>query len=168
MLTPTYNLGFAAGSNLGLNAATADAVLFCNNDIELAHAGWLDAIRDQLEPGVLVGELRDHPLTEVDGVRYPYLDGWALAGMRADLLELGGFDETLEEPSYFSDNDLCFRARAAGMTLRDVRIGLRHKENTTAGPAWTESVQAATTTNRAIYQARVRELMVVNSLTGKE
>ncbi|HET9010755.1 MAG TPA: hypothetical protein VFN38_03025 [Gemmatimonadaceae bacterium] len=159
-LQPGENLGFCKGSNLGLRFTERDAVLFLNNDIRLKERGWLDVIRDALEPGVLVGNLRADWHAAVDGKPYPYLDGWCLAGMREDLVAIGGFDEDLMEPAYFSDNLLCLEARAAGMRLRDVRIGLQHKLNATAGPQWDERVQAATKANRARYEARVRELLV--------
>ena len=126
------NLGFSGGSNLGLHHATADAVLFLNNDIVALDDDWLEDIRERVEPGVLVGPLRQEPWAVVDGEMYPYIDGWCLAGMREDLLALGGFDESLEEPAYYSDNLLCLAARRSGMTLRDVRPRLRHLEGTTA------------------------------------
>lgn len=157
-LRSEQNLGFVRGSNLGLNAATAEAVLFLNNDIVLGERGWLNVIRGALEPGVLVGPLRYDGHADVDGQKFPYLDGWCLAGMREDVLALGGFDETLEEPGYYSDNLLCLEARAAGMRLREVRVGLLHKENVTAGRV--PSVLAASAANRARYLARVRELLI--------
>lgn len=153
--SPGRNLGFCGGCNYGLQHATADAVLFLNNDIAVEAPGWLSNVREALAPGVLVGPLRwgAHALTE-------YIDGWCLAGMREDLLSLGGFDEELAEPAYYSDNLLCLEARAAGFQLRDVRPGLHHKLNATAGPYWDERVRAATTVNRARYEARARELLV--------
>lgn len=156
------NAGFAAASNLGMREADTDAVLFLNNDIEATSRGWLDRIVAALEPGVLVGaKLRYDRHASVDGEPLPYLDGWCLAGIRADLVDLGGFDESFAEPSYYGDNDLCLRARAAGMRLREVRVGLRHLENVTAGPGWDPAAQAASDANRARYVERVRELMAV-------
>jgi len=152
--------GFCGASNAGLRVAKSDAVLFLNNDIVLGKRGWLDEIREALEPKVLVGQLRSGAHANVDGHELPYLDGWCLAGMREDLLAIGGFDETLAEPAYFSDNLLCLEARAAGMTLREVRVGLVHKENSTAGPAWDERVRAATNANQVRYEARARELLI--------
>lgn len=152
------NLGFSGGCNAGLRAAKAAAVLFLNNDVVHTRRGWLGEIRAALEPGVLVGHMRFGNHADVDGTRYPYLDGWCLAGMRHDLLRLGGFDESLDEPAYYSDNLLSLEARAAGMTLREVRVGLTHLENVTAGKAADPSVRAATQANHARYVARVREL----------
>lgn len=153
------NLGFSAGSNAGLRQATADAVLFLNNDVELVRSHWLEELREALESKVLVGPLRFDRHSDIGNLKLPYIDGWCLAGMREDLLALGGFDEKLGEPAYFSDNLLCLEARAAGMTLRDVHVGLRHITNATAGPGWGPEVQTATSFNRARYEARARELL---------
>jgi len=157
---PRRNAGFAGGCNMGLTAAHADAVLFLNNDVELERRGWLEEIRQALEPGVLVGPLRGGTHSDVDGQPFPYIDGWCLAGMRTDLLRLGGFDLALQEPAYYSDNLLCLEARAAGMTLREVRPGLRHLENRTAGRFDTPAVQAASAANRERYLSRARQLLV--------
>lgn len=154
-----YNSGFSHACNLGLELAQTEGVLFCNNDVAATAVDWLQPIRQALEPGVLVGaKIRNDPHAHVDGQPMPYLDGWCLAGMRDDLLELGGFDEEYDEPAYYSDNDLCLRARAAGMTLREVRVGLHHKLNATAGH--TEQVQAATVANRERFTNRARQLLV--------
>lgn len=148
------NLGFSGGSNMGLWAANTDAVLFLNNDIALERSGWLNVLREAVEPGVIAGPMRYDPHTIVDGVPYPYVDGWCLIAMRTDLLELGGFDDTLEEPAYYSDNLLCLNARRAGMTLRDVHVSLRHYGGTTAQRDPNISVVAAR--NRAKYETSVR------------
>ena len=154
-----HNLGFVGGCNRGLLEATRDVVLFLNNDIRVVRSDWLREVREAVEEGVLVGPLRYGTHASVDYVPLPYIDGWCLAGMREELLELGGFDDSLEEPAYYSDNLLCLEARAHGMTLRDVRVGLRHLENVTAGPQWEPSVQFAATANRVLYEARARELL---------
>jgi GT2 family glycosyltransferase len=133
-------------------------VLFLNNDISLVRENWLEEIRGALEPGYLVGPLVNGSWADVDGIPYPFIGGWCLAGMREDLLVLGGWDESYTEPSYYGDNDLCLRARVEGMTLRDVRVGLRHLENVTAGHQFTPAVQAATTVNRARYQDLARQV----------
>ena len=147
------NLGFVRGSNLGLRKARGDAVLFLNNDIALGQRGWLAALREEVEEGVLVGPLRSRP-----DLVATYIDGWCLAGMREDLLELGGFDKGLQEPAYYSDCLLCLEASTRGMTLRELRPGLVHKLNVTAGHG--PDVQAASAANRERYLARARELLV--------
>jgi len=154
------NRGFAYACNDGLRMARTDAVLFLNNDIAALEDAWLGRITAALEPGVLVGaELRHDRHGDIDGIPLPYLDGWCLAGMTADLRELE-FDEEFREPSYYGDNDLCFRARLAGMRLREVRVGLRHKGNVTAGPPSDPDVIAATLANRALFAAKVRRELV--------
>ena len=154
------NEGFTRASNHGLRLATSDIVLFLNNDIYATEEGWLETICDETEPGVLTGaKIRRDAHGAVDGQALPYLDGWCLAGMRDDLLALSGFDEGFEEPAYYSDNDLCLRARAAGMTLREVRVGLVHKLNATAGsePANRE----VSVRNYLRFARRARKLMAV-------
>jgi GT2 family glycosyltransferase len=153
------NEGFTRANNQGLHYATSDAVVFLNNDIVATDPDWLDALRQAVEPGVLAGaRVRADYHAAVDGQAFPYIDGWCLAGMRDDLLNLGGWDETLDEPAYYSDNLLSLEARAAGMRLVEARVGLRHKLNQTA--AGLPNVSAATMTNRTQYEKRVRELMV--------
>ena len=153
------NTGFSHACNVGLDAASADAVLFLNNDIRAADRDWLEQIRDAIEPGVLVGaELRNDPHGRVEGQPMPYLDGWCVGGMRDDLLELGGWDEGYMEPSYYGDNDLSLRARAAGMSLREVRCGLVHKVN---GTARDMDVTDASLANRERFQRVATEILGV-------
>jgi GT2 family glycosyltransferase len=154
------NTGFSHASNVGLRLAQTDAVLFLNNDVFANKPGWLEPIRDALEPGVLVGPIiRYDPHGAVDGQPMPYLDGWCLAGMTADLLELGGFDESYQEPSYFSDNDLSFRARLAGMTLREARTSVGHLASQTSGGQKAPGVQEAFDANHLRFQRVVREAL---------
>lgn len=160
-ITLERNLGFAGGSNAGLEAATADVVVFLNSDVALTQTGWLQTLTAELELDVLVGAmLRVDAHTRVDGQIVPYLDGWCLAGLRDQLVSLGGFDDTLMEPSYYSDNMLCLEARAAGMTLREVPVGLRHKGGVTSQPASNPLVHQASVANRQRYLDRARELLV--------
>jgi glycosyltransferase involved in cell wall biosynthesis len=160
IIRPTRNLGFSLGSNLGLEHATGDIVVFLNNDIAPTRLWWLRELRDAVEPGVLAGPLQDPDHAAVDGTRYPYIDGWCLAGMRDELIELGGFP-ALHEPAYYSDNILCLEARAAGMALRHVPVGLRHKLSATAGPEGNPMSARAAAANRDVYINRVRGLMAV-------
>lgn len=161
ILRPGRNLGFSAGSNLGLHAATADVVVFLNNDIAMTSPDWLDALVASVDDGVLAGaQLRFDMHGSVDGQPLPYLDGWCVAGMRDDLLELGGWDESLEEPSYFGDNLLSLEARAAGFVLREARVGLRHKLNGTADPNDPRVVRA-TALNRKRFVDRASELLTM-------
>ena len=149
------NTGFSHASNVGLNMVETEAILFLNNDIVATERGWLDKLLAGLEPGVLVGPvLRTDPHTDVDGIPCPYLDGWCLLGMTDDLLELGGFDESYEEPAYYSDNDLCFRARLAGMTLREIPVGLLHKGGQTSNANGWVLPQTASNREKFIHMVR--------------
>jgi glycosyltransferase involved in cell wall biosynthesis len=151
------NLGFCPANNIGLEAATGDAILFLNNDIALGIPGWLETLRAELKPGVLVGaNVRYDEHGTVDGQPQPYLDGWCIAGMREDFEKLGGWDEDYEEPAYYSDNDLCLRAKRAGMSFVAVDPPLIHLLNKTAGPpvGW---VQEATRRNYRRFAEKVRE-----------
>jgi len=155
-----WNEGFSPGCNAGLNMSTADIVVFLNNDVIGTDWGWLRKLVSQVDDGVLVGtSLRWDVHGDVDQHQLPYLDGWCLAATRQDLLEVGGFDESYLEPSYYSDNDLCLRARAAGMTLREIPIGLVHKGGMTAGPVDGPEVQKALNENYRRFQKLARDLM---------
>lgn len=155
------NLGFCGGSNVGLRAATTDIVVFLNNDVALTSGDWLTKLLAALEPGVLVGaRLRTDRHADVDGHPMPYLDGWCLAGTRDDFRTLGGWNTQLAEPAYYSDNLLCLEARAAGMTLREVPVGLHHKNFTSGRMLARDHVQRVTLENQARYQERARELLV--------
>ncbi|MCR4340774.1 MAG: glycosyltransferase [Gemmatimonadaceae bacterium] len=150
------NRGFAAACNAGLRAAETDAVVFLNNDVLPLGGDWLGPIRALLRPGRFVGpDLRIDPHTAVDGRTLPYIDGWCLAGMRTDLLRLGGFDEDFEEPSYYGDNDLCVRARHAGFKLVQVNISLRHLGNYTSKSM---DVTGVSVRNHRRYCEKVRAL----------
>jgi GT2 family glycosyltransferase len=151
------NTGFCHACNVGLHASTSDAVLFLNNDIELDDRDWLKPILRQLGPGRLVGELCAERHTVIDGHPVPYLDGWCLAGMRDDLINLGGWDETLAEPSYYGDNLLSLRAEKAGFDLVDVRpVGLRHLGNGTSRDNLM-ALFASAAVNRQVWEQAVRE-----------
>ena len=152
------NFGFSGGSNAGLQKATADAVVFLNNDIMATREGWLDDLVNAIEPGVLVGaRLRNEGHGDVDGMRMPYLDGWCLGGLREEFLALGGWDESLQEPSYYGDNLLCLEARAQGFTLREVQTGLMHKGGMTTMA--NGHLMPSTVANKVVYENRVRELV---------
>ena len=155
------NVGFCKASNQGLEAASSDVVVFLNNDVAATEHGWLDLLTDEVEPSVLVGaRIRGDGHAIVDNVVYPYIDGWCLAGLREDLLELGGFDTSLEEPAYYSDNLICLEARARGFTLRQADTGLLHTQGVTASVTHTtQETEAASRANQQRYQERVRALV---------
>ncbi len=148
------NVGFSPACNQGLRAASSDIVVFLNNDI-IAQGNWLEPIKANIRPGVLVGPvLRSDQHTGIDGYPVPYLDGWCLAGYREEFIALGGWDEEYEEPSYYGDNDLCARAKARGMKLVEAPLPLQHLANATSK---TMDFQAVSARNRQRYEKRVKQ-----------
>jgi GT2 family glycosyltransferase len=137
------NLGFLRACNLGLGAVTAPAVLYLNNDVELAH-GTIVAALARLNSdaaiaavggkiirsngvlqeagsiiwneGTTIGYLRDaSPLVpEANFVRdVDYCSAVFLLCKTAVVQEFGGFDEAFS-PAYFEEVDLCVRLITAG------------------------------------------------------
>ncbi len=152
--------GFSPSCNAGLAASRTDAVLFLNSDIVAQERDWIEPIRELLEPGVFVGpQLRYDRHGSVDGQPMPYLDGWCLAGMRDDLDMIGGWDESFDEPSYYGDNDLSFRARMVGITLKEARVPITHLRDTKPPMMPSPHVQEVTLRNKARFEARVRDAL---------
>jgi GT2 family glycosyltransferase len=152
--------GFCTASNAGLALVETDTVVFLNNDIRGLRGDWIEPYRKWIEPGVMVGPLRFDKHGGVDGEPYPYVDGWALGMTTEDARRIGGWDEVYDEagPAYFSDNALSFRARMAGMTLREIRPGLHHKGGQTGGVD-RAAFNHALATNAEVFAAQVREAL---------
>ena len=151
--------GFCTATNAGLALVETEQVLFMNNDVSALRPGWLDEIRDVIKPGYVIGPLRKDPHGAVDGVPYPYVDGWALGMMTADVRAMGGWDETYDEagPAYFSDNAFSFQARLHGLTLRAFRPGLLHKGGQTGGSG--PSFEHALKVNAPLFAEQVRAVV---------
>jgi len=105
-------------------ATGAEVLVFLNNDVERTRSGWLAELAAAVEPGVLCG----HEARVQLGVRY--LDGWCLAVRRTDWERLGGYDSEFEEPPYWADVELSWRAERVGLALRAVDVGLVHHTST--------------------------------------
>ena len=152
--------GFCGANNVGLAAVETDIVVMLNNDVQLLRADWLTEIVGLVEPGVIVAPLRFDAHGSIDGVPYPYADGWCLAAMTQDLIDVGGWDEEYDEagPAYFSDNALSFRARMHGMRLRESKPGLRHLGGQTGGVDQ-ELFQKALAVNQHLFGRQVREAL---------
>jgi len=149
--------GFCGASNAGLAEVETEYVLFLNNDVIAVRESWLDEIRAMLAPDCLVGPLRFDAHGDVDGVKYPYVDGWCAALLTSKAREIGGWDERYDKvgPAYFSDNAFSLQARLHGLKLREVRPGLRHLTGTTGGvlPSFQESLAV----NGPMYAESVRQ-----------
>lgn len=144
------NLGFARGMNVGLQQVAGELVLLTEDDMIL-HPGALGRLEDAHEaagaPALLSGIMRDRDTgtvwfagatvalgatfrrelhhrgaAQVEApATYPtdYIAGAFVFGRTALLRELGGFRD--EFFMYWEDDELCLRARAAGVALRIVR-----------------------------------------------
>jgi len=112
--------GQLGGVRDSVAASEAELLVLLNNDVERTRAGWLTRLAAAVEPGVFCG----HEARVELGIRY--LDGWCLAVCRADWERLGGYDPEFEEPPYWADVDLSWRAARAGLALRAVDVGLVH------------------------------------------
>lgn len=138
------NRGYPAGVNQGLTAAQGDFIVLLNNDTVVTPE-WLDGlIRAVLAEGepALVGPVSNYApppqfvppgyddLSGLDAfaaahqrefagriLDHPRLTGFCLLLPRSALRRIGGMDERYGA-GFFDDDDLCVRARQAGLRLR--------------------------------------------------
>ena len=141
------NLGFAGGCNVGLAAATGDALVLLNQDT-IVQPGWLAGLVTALDaPSVGIagslallaegkrvqhaGGVVDWPLGvarhwghgEALDARWrqagdaQFVTGASLALRREVLEKIGPLDEAFW-PGYYEDVDFCWRAREAGYSIR--------------------------------------------------
>lgn len=141
------NLGFVRGNNVGIAAARSDAdVLLLNNDIEVTHDGWLDALRATAASAPDVGVvgcrmvLPDGRLLHAGTVILPDtcwgqqigslesdvnqyaadrdVQGivFACAYLKRELIDAIG-GLAEDYESYFEDTDYCLRARQKGFRI---------------------------------------------------
>ena len=152
------NIGFLLGCNTALQFATGDAVLYLNNDTELA-PGAIAAALHRLESDPRIGAvggmiIRTHGLVqeagniiycdgstlgygrdaspaapEVNFVRdVEFCSGVFLMARRSLLNQLEGFDDAFA-PAYYEDSDLCLRIREAGYrVVYDPAVMVHHLE----------------------------------------
>ncbi|MGD2178037.1 MAG: glycosyltransferase family 2 protein [Anaerolineae bacterium] len=139
------NLGFAAGNNVGLRAATGDVLVLLNQDT-VVRSGWLKALVNTFEDptvgiagckavypdgtiqhagGFVYGaraETEHTGRSEPDDGRYgslrdvDFVTGAALAISWAALTCVGPLDEGFY-PAYYEDVDWCYTAREAGFRV---------------------------------------------------
>ena len=112
----------------GVRLARNETVVFLNNDVVKRTTGWLRTLTAAIEPGVFCGA----QLREAEGIKY--LDGWCLGCKRADFERIGGYDLAFEEPAYWADVELCARAQAHGIVLKQVELPLHHLESVSSRP----------------------------------
>jgi tetratricopeptide (TPR) repeat protein len=145
------NHWFSAANNQGLALATGGMVIFLNNDIA-ADSGWLEQVRADVQPGALHGP--SLLSFEIDGKPHFYLEGWCVAGRRDVWDVLGGWDATMHSMPYWEDNDLGYRATAAGFKLLTANWPIRHKGQGTSADV--PGVRFGFERVRENFQARVR------------
>jgi GT2 family glycosyltransferase len=105
--------GVTAAWNHGARLATTERLVFLNNDAE-SHGPWMERLtRPLLDPDIAITGAADRVESAMQAVRLNcpvpsrLLEGWCFALRRRELVELGGFDESLK--LYFSDTDLQIR-----------------------------------------------------------
>jgi GT2 family glycosyltransferase len=139
------NLGFAAGNNVGLSAASGDLLVLLNQDTEV-HKDWLKILAETAlndtnigivggkavypdgtiqHAGGWVGERgqgghhghHDEDVGQFDQTRdVDYVTGATLAIARRAFESIGGLDEGFA-PAYYEDVDWCYRARQNGFRV---------------------------------------------------
>ena len=155
------NLGFSAGNNVGLRAATGDVMVLLNQDT-VVQPGWLSALANALsaEPDIGIaggkalypngdiqhagghvnerGEGKHYGYRQGDAEQFnhirdvDYVTGASLAITRQTFETIGGLDEGFT-PAYFEDVDWCYRARKAGFRVGYVpQAVFIHKEASTS------------------------------------
>ena len=156
-----HNLGFAAGCNVGLRAATGDILVLLNQDT-VVRSGWLAALMDAFKSSAVgiagckalypdgtiqhAGGFVYGPRAETDHIgrgepdagRFDtpcdadFVTGAALAISRTALARVGLLDEGFY-PAYYEDTDWCYTAREAGFRVVYAPAArLTHHETPTA------------------------------------
>jgi GT2 family glycosyltransferase len=139
------NVGFSAGNNIGLRAATGDVLILLNQDT-VVHEGWLAALVTALADPTIglvgckmlypdgtiqhAGAYLYGPRGESDHIgRYEqdtgqydqaqdveFVTGASIALTRSTLVKIGPLDEGFV-PAYYEDTDWCYRARQVGLRV---------------------------------------------------
>jgi glycosyltransferase involved in cell wall biosynthesis len=152
------NAGFAGGNNQGYVRATGDVIVFLNSDIA-APPEFLRAVAADVRDGALYGPSLQAQL--VGGRWLPYLEGWCVAATvktwedlrEAEAFPVGPWDADAFPGPYWEDNDLCYRAALAGISLVQTAWPIQHKGGRSAGGL--ERHRDSLERNRATFSARV-------------
>jgi len=149
--------------NAGYAHCCGDVVIFLNNDIHPT-GDWLANVRRDVESGAIYGPELLAQL--VDGIKIPYLSGWCIAatdGTWGRIREAGwhGPWNTIDYPAagYWEDNDLCFRALQAGITLQQTRWPIAHLDKGNGTSRHNQAYYADVARNKATFAASVRRAM---------
>jgi glycosyltransferase involved in cell wall biosynthesis len=146
LITANERLGAGYARNCGVRASTADAVVFCDADDEVA-PGWLAAMGRALDQHdfvacrIDVDKINDpriagtSPHPQSSGLQrmpyppyLPHAGGGTLGIRRALHDEIGGFDE---EFRFVQDTHYCLKAQLAGRALHfvpEARVHVRMRD----------------------------------------
>ncbi len=175
------NLGFSAGNNIGLRAATGDVLVLLNQDTQV-HPNWLAVLALTFEEpmvGIVGSKLLypDGTVQHAGGYLYgprgltmhvgrhaeangqfdqladaDFVTGAALAISRETLAQVGLLDEGFK-PAYYEDIDWCYRVRSAGRrVLYQPQAMVTHHESTSTDARGYERAYA-------LNQGRLRFLL---------
>ncbi len=175
------NLGFAAGNNVGLAAATGEVLVMLNNDT-YATPGWVRGLCNHLrrDPGLgLVGPVTNNIGNEAKlDIAYPdmvemiHLSGqhtrrhagrrleiptvafFCVAMPRAVYERVGGLDEAFGV-GFFEDDDYCRRVAQAGWRVACADdVFVHHHLSASFDKLKAEAKQALFERNKAIFEAK--------------
>jgi len=139
------NLGFAKACNIGFSLATANNILFLNNDIRVKsnHSDWTTELIKWC-PYAIVGPTMGQLDNQLNFVKEAnqvltgnsYMGGWCIASSREMWLKLhiprqetNAIPQIFSEEfgiAYFEDTDLSFRARRMGIKFEVVPVPVVH------------------------------------------
>ncbi len=145
------NQGYSKANNQGLAVADGEIVVFLNSDIQ-ATGNWLDRVQNA-KKGAFYSPTSGVRI--VDGEVLRYLEGWCLFGHKSDFERIGGWNERDFPGLYWEDNELCYRAKRAGIELKQAILPLLHLSNYTSRR--TEGAYTFSQDNKAVFERIVKE-----------
>jgi GT2 family glycosyltransferase/glycosyltransferase involved in cell wall biosynthesis len=189
VIVNSVNLRFLKSCNHGVNYALGKYIFFLNNDTQVK-SGWLDSLlktfSDFSDVG-LVGSKLIYPnglLQEAGGIVWnngnawnygrnddpslpqynyvkevDYCSGAAILIERDFFRSIGSFDERYA-PSYYEDNDLAFKVRAAGKkVLFQPKSEVIHFEGVSNGTDTSEGLKAYQVANSKKFHERWKDIL---------
>jgi GT2 family glycosyltransferase/glycosyltransferase involved in cell wall biosynthesis len=181
LLLNETNLGFAAGNNVGLAAATGEMLVMLNNDTQVS-PGWVHGLWRHLQRDAglgLVGPVTDNigneAKIEAGFANFAEMPLWAATravnrcgkqsasrvlaffcvALRREVYEqVGGLDESFGL-GFFEDDDYCNSARAAGWGMAIAEdVFVHHHLSASFDQVKASTRQALFEKNRAIYESK--------------
>lgn len=146
-----HNAKYAAANNQGAVVASGDIIVFLNNDVECSF-GWLDRVRHDVHDGALYGPSLHERI--IAGRILPYIEGYCIAATRDTWKAVGWWDAETFTGMYWEDNDVCYRAKQAGVSLIQTGWQVWHYGNYTSKK--TAGAYDSSETNEAAFIRRVQ------------